>query len=63
MPRPVGGLGRRVVRTPRPASARAWRVAGGRARRRGVAAPCPERFARPLFERIFLQKIVLKCLK
>jgi hypothetical protein len=47
-PRPAGGLGRRGVRTSRPA---------------GAAAPWPERVAGPLFGRIFLQTIVLKCLK
>jgi hypothetical protein len=32
------------------------RAAVGLDRRRGAAAPWPERFAGPLFERIFLQK-------
>jgi hypothetical protein len=38
-------------------------VARGCARRRGEAAPWLERFAAPLFERILLQKFILKCLK
>jgi hypothetical protein len=56
-PRAAGGLGRRVARTLRPASAWVWRAASGRVRRRGAAAPWPERFAGPLFERIFLKKL------
>jgi hypothetical protein len=59
MPRPAGGLGRRVARTPRPASVRAWCADVSDV----AAAPWPERVVGPLFARIFLENFVLKCPK
>jgi hypothetical protein len=47
-------LGRRVV---------SGGVRCGRARRRGAVAPWPGRVVGPLFERVFLHKFVLKCIK
>jgi hypothetical protein len=42
-----------------------WRAgaARGHARRCGATAPWPGHVAGPLFERVFLQKFVLECIK